>query len=173
MNKKLKSLPFDERNQQDFETITENIIKALQLIEQNPKIPATQNKLAELSKCSRKTLYNRKGSIEALKEIKKARNSKRMESSLKVANIAERDNNENGSENNSQLIKNYQTQNGQLFNQVLELKEQVAELLSANSIYEEDTKILKEENIRLNIELLELKRKHESKKDAKIIKLVR
>jgi hypothetical protein len=73
MRNELKRLPFDERNEQDFEDLTRRILDALALIRKDPSIPATQEKLAKLAECTRKTLHNRGWPITELKKIKEER----------------------------------------------------------------------------------------------------
>lgn len=65
--------PYDDRNEADYQQVTLNISLALELIDKSPEIPATQNELARLAKCSRGTLRLRKWPLDRLKEIKARR----------------------------------------------------------------------------------------------------
>jgi hypothetical protein len=64
-----------EKNDQEFIEITIRIQNALSQIEGNPKLKASQGVLAQLAKCSRGTLNNRKWPLEKLRAIKHARKS--------------------------------------------------------------------------------------------------
>src|SRR5689334_18660351 len=70
-----KALPFDERNQRDFNDMTARIRDSLDLIRKNRNLRATQDVLAELAKCSRRTLSLRVWPILELKKIKDARSN--------------------------------------------------------------------------------------------------
>lgn len=65
--------PYDERNKNDFDDMTQRIEDALKMIEDDETIPATEAKLCKLAKCNRGTLRNREWPLDRLKEIKKKR----------------------------------------------------------------------------------------------------
>lgn len=136
--KKEKLLPFDKRNEDDYQKITEKIEFALQKIERDGRIPATQEKLAELAECSRKTLNNRKYPIERLRQIKNDRKQK----SLKIDNkekISAKSTLDN-SDNLNAMIKNYQKENGLLFNRLQDIEEQNKSLKLLVKFYEDEIK---------------------------------
>lgn len=68
--------PYDERNAKDYDGMTKRIEAALEIIEDDETVPATEAELCKLAKCSRGTLRNRKWPLEQLKAIKKARKEK-------------------------------------------------------------------------------------------------
>lgn len=61
---------FDQKNQEDFEDVTERINEALFKIASDPNIKATQTKLAELADVHRNTIANREWPLERLASIK-------------------------------------------------------------------------------------------------------
>jgi len=67
-----------EKNDQEFVEVTRRIQEALARIENNHKLKATQDVLAQLADCSRGTLNNRRWPLERLKEIKAARRSPKL-----------------------------------------------------------------------------------------------
>lgn len=64
------SLPFDERNQQDFMLVTKRIQDALEKMTQDRRIKRTEVNLAKLASCSRGTLRNRQWPMEQLQKLK-------------------------------------------------------------------------------------------------------
>lgn len=70
---KLERAPYDDRNEADYEKVTRNISLALEKIEQDRTILATQRVLAELAKCSRSTLRNRGWPLDKLRSIRRQR----------------------------------------------------------------------------------------------------
>jgi Mg2+ and Co2+ transporter CorA len=119
----LKSLPFDERNQRDFEEITERIRTALDAIRKSKSLKPTQSTLARLAQCSRRTLSLRRWPIEELKRIKQNRNPNAAES--ESGSPPKRTGRTN--QNEAQLIaqiRNYQDQNGKLFDRLQGLEEE-------------------------------------------------
>jgi hypothetical protein len=62
--------PYDAQNALDFREMTKRIAGALEAIERDPSIPATQKELAKRAGCSRVTLWNRGWPIERLDSIK-------------------------------------------------------------------------------------------------------
>lgn len=145
--KKQKLLPFDARNEADYYKLTDQIESALQKIESDGRIPATQNKLADLAKCSRKTLNNRKYPIERLNQIKTDRKLK----SLKAVNTKNLSSTSipDDSDSFKTLINNYQNEMGLLFNRLQDIEEQNKELKRLNDFYEEEVKSTREENVKL------------------------
>jgi chromosome segregation ATPase len=163
MPKNSKQFPFDERNEEDYQKISKNIDAALMKISLNISIPATQDKLATLSGCSRKTLYNRKWAIEALRKIKLERKSENNKIQIKKNPSKEEDTSiENYKIKIDSLIKNYQSENGLLFDKIQDLEEQNKELISLNKVFAEDKESLIKENAQLRKELHKLQNKPES-----------
>ena len=66
------TLPFDERNQQDFVQTTKRIQDALQKLSTDRRLKLTEANLARLADCSRGTLRNRKWPIQQLQVLKVA-----------------------------------------------------------------------------------------------------
>jgi hypothetical protein len=135
-----KALPFDERNQRDFDDMTARIRDALDLIRKNKSLRATQDALAEFAQCSRRTLSLRVWPILELKKIKEARSShlKAVEGKPDVRTAVK---------TSSLLIKqvkNYQTQNGELFDRLQDLEEDKARLVVVVSTLEHQLQALKE-----------------------------
>jgi uncharacterized phage infection (PIP) family protein YhgE len=155
MPKGIEPLPFDEKNQEDFIKLTERILDALEKISKNKAIPATQEKLRELSGCSRKTLHNRIWPVIKLKEIKAARKASNEDKPKKITPEHRLDV-EVHINRETQLveqIRNYQDQNGKLFDQVQDFQEQVAVLTDLNKVLENDVNELKAEIRKLRSEL--------------------
>lgn len=71
-----KSAPYDQRNLEDFKLISKSIAAALEKIDHDASIPATEKSLAELAGCSRGTLRNREWPLARLKLIKEDRGKK-------------------------------------------------------------------------------------------------
>lgn len=135
-----KALPFDERNQRDFDDMTTRIRDALDLIRKNKSLRVTQDALAELAQCSRRTLSLRVWPILELKKIKDARSNhiKAVEGKADVLTTVKTD---------SLLItqvKNYQIQNGELFDRLQNLEEDKARLVVVISTLEHQLQTLKE-----------------------------
>src|SRR5438270_13232875 len=124
MRNGLKRLPFDERNEQDFEDLTRRISDALALIRKNPSIPATQDKVDELAGCTRKTLHNRGWPITELKKIKEERKAGK-DGRRKNTTVEHRLSAQKHVEREKLLIgqiRNLQRQNGELFDRVQDLE---------------------------------------------------
>lgn len=64
------SLPFDERNQQDFMLVTKRIQDALEQMANDRRLKRTETNLARLAGCSRGTLRNRQWPMEQLQKLK-------------------------------------------------------------------------------------------------------
>ena len=116
-----ETLPFDERNQRDFEEMTERIREGLEVIRKNKSLKPTQKTLARLAGCSRRTLSLRRWPIEELNRIKRNRKTETIESTILLPD-QKRQRNQRESDLISQ-IKNYQEQNGRLFDRVQTLEE--------------------------------------------------
>ncbi|SES81659.1 hypothetical protein [Thalassotalea agarivorans] len=65
--------PFDKKNQEDYDAITERLNKALISVAEDYKLKATVKNIAQLASVHRNTLYERDWPITRLKEIQKAR----------------------------------------------------------------------------------------------------
>lgn len=118
----VKTLPFDERNERDFEEMTDRIRSGLESIRKSNSLKATQDSLARLAHCSRRTLNLRRWPIDELKRIKVQRQTLHQESKKEAAHK----NRSTTLEKEKQLIKqirNYQEQNGRLFDRVQILEE--------------------------------------------------
>jgi hypothetical protein len=118
----LKSLPFDEKNQLDFDEMTERIRTALDAIRKNKSLKATQNTLAKLAHCSRRTLSLRRWPVEELKRIKNQRNPEPAE----IKSVASAKRILRTTQSEAQLIgqvRTYQAQNGTLFDRIQGLEE--------------------------------------------------
>lgn len=153
MKKIKKELPFDKRNQEDYLKITESIKSALDNIRGNPKIPATQDKLAKLAGCSRKTLHNREGVI---KELKKIKLNRKFPKSAVVNNVVLFNKKEND-KTKEELIKSYQCENALLFDKIQDLEETIKELSDLNRVLREDKEVLLTKNTEYRNELRKIK----------------
>jgi hypothetical protein len=136
----LKTLPFDERNDQDFEELTQRIRQALDLVRKNRSLKPTQNTLARLAQCSRKTLHLRRWPVEQLKSIRNQRlsNPESGRGKTKTKHEAPTEN---------QLIaqiRNYQSQNGKLFDQVQYFEHEQTTWTLVRKALEEDLATAKE-----------------------------
>jgi chromosome segregation ATPase len=170
--KELKRLPFDERNEQDFEDLTRNIQDAVATIKKSRSIPATQEKLAELVGCTRKTLHNRVWPINELKKIKEERKANK-DSKPKNTTAEHRLSSENHIAREKLLIgriRNLQEQNGKLFDRVQELEEQKEVLTDTAKVLEDEIVVLKDEIRKLERELRQLKQGHNGR--TKVVSII-
>lgn len=150
MKKHNNPLPFDARNEEDFSRVTESIHTALARIETDHKIPATSEKLAELSCCTRKTLYNRGWPVERLRQIKAARKAAKEDQLKERRGYYEDAEGDTSSE--AALISRIETlqkENGSLFERVQSLEEQLNNKGDIVNALEQDNKVLREANFEL------------------------
>jgi SepF-like predicted cell division protein (DUF552 family) len=168
-------LPFEERNEQDFEDLTRRISDALALIRKGSSIPATQDKLAEMAECARKTLHNRGWPIAELKKIKEERKAgkgdKRKNTSaehrLSAQTHVEREKLLIGQ------IRNLQTQNGELFDRVQDLEEQESVLKDTVKVLEEEIVLIKDEKLKSERELRQLKQSRNGRANVVDIRAIK
>lgn len=156
MRDELRRLPFDERNEQDFEDLTRKIQDAIATIKKTRSIPATQEKLAEMVGCTRKTLHNRGWPIAELKKIKEERKASKQKNNT----VEHRVTAEKHIAREKLLIgqiRNLQEQNGKLFDEKQELEEQKAILIDTVKVLEDEIIILKDEKRKLEREVRQLK----------------
>jgi len=145
----LKALPFADRNDRDFEEMTARIRQGLESIRKNRSLDPTQVTLAKLAQCSRRTLSLRIWPIEELKRIKEARpryeQPPTSDTAISVSKfhqcLLEKQ------------VKNYQRQNGELFDRVQDLEEEKSRSALALSTLENERDVLKEEVERLEKQL--------------------
>jgi len=71
-----KPAPYDEKNAADYHELSLRIATALETLEHDETIPATQTALTQLAGCSRGTLRNRGWPLDRLKLIKEKRAAK-------------------------------------------------------------------------------------------------
>lgn len=116
----LKALPFDQKNQLDFDDMTNRIRQALELVQRSKSLKPTQTVLANLAKCSRRTLSLRRWPIEELKRIAKERRSGVSASNEKTTPNIEK----SRCDKLIEQIRNYQLENGRLFDRVQALEEE-------------------------------------------------
>jgi len=158
MQKNLKRLPFDERNEQDFEELTRKIWDAITIIKKSRTIPATQEELAEMVGCTRKTLHNRGWPITELKKIKEERKANK-DSKSKNTTAEHRLSSANHIRREKLLIgriQNFQEQNGRLFEQVQDLEEQKVISNDTIKVLEDEVVVLKDVIRKLETELRKL-----------------
>jgi len=140
---RLKTLPFDERNDRDFEDLTNRIRNGLDLIRKTKSLKPTQDTLAKLAKCSRRTLSLRRWPIEELKKIKSPAFIGCQNQTVTAATRKGR-----GETPLSLLIsqiRNYQDQNGQLFDRVQYLEEEQATSALIKKSLEQQLEALREQ----------------------------
>jgi uncharacterized coiled-coil protein SlyX len=175
MLKELKRLPFEERNEQDFEDLTRKIWDAIATVKKSRSIPATQEKLAELVGCTRKTLHNRGWPITELKKIKKERKAN-SDSKPKNITAEHRLSSENHIAREKLLIgqiRNLQEQNGKLFNQVQELEEQKAISNDTIKVLEDEILALKDVIRKLEAEMRKLKQERNGRNNVVSIRSIK
>jgi chromosome segregation ATPase len=175
MLNKLKRLPFEERNEQDFEDLTRKIWDAIERIKKTRSIPTTQEKLAELVGCTRKTLHNRGWPITELKKIKDARKAIR-DGKQKNTPAEHRLNSEKHIARARLLIgqiRNLQEQNSKLFDQVQELKEKEATLNDIVKVLENEINTRKNENQKLEMELRKCKQERNDRTNVVSIRTMK
>lgn len=154
----LKSWPFDEKNQLDFDEMTERIRAGLDAIRKNRSLKATQSTLAKLARCSRRTLSLRRWPVEELKRIKDQRNPEenKRESILSTKGFLRT------TQNEAQLIaqiRKYQAQNGTLFDRVQGLEEDKSRSALIQKTLEEQLSSARETISQLEKELRKTKLK--------------
>jgi hypothetical protein len=145
----LKALPFADRNDRDFEEMTARIRQGLESIRKNRSLDPTQVTLAKLAQCSRRTLSLRIWPIEELRRIKESRpryeQQPPSDAAISVSKfhqcLLEKQ------------VKNYQRQNGELFDRVQDLEEEKSRSALALSTLENERDVLKEEVERLEKQL--------------------
>lgn len=175
MQNELKRLPFDSRNEQDFEDLTRRISDALAHIRKNPSIPATQDKLAKIAECTRKTLHNRGWPITELKKIKEERNANK-DRKRKNTTVEHRLSAQRHVEREKLLIvriRNLQGQNGELFDHVQNLEEQKSVLKDTVKVLEEEIIVLKDEKQKIGRELRLLKQGRDNKTNVVDFRAIR
>ena len=153
-------LPFDERNDHDFEEVTRKISDAIATIQRTPSIPATGNKLAQMAGCTRKTLHNRRWPLEKLKEIKERRTTVGRDGKPKKPTASDQLGTEQHATREKLLIaqiRNLQKQNGELFDRVQDLEEQKLGLIDTVKVLEVEIVTLRDENQNLGNELRKAK----------------
>lgn len=173
MRNELRRLPFDERNEQDFEELTQKIWDAITAIKKTRSIPPTQEKLAGMAGCTRKTLHNRGWPITELKKIKEERKANK-DNKPKNTTAEHRLNSETHIAREKLLIRqirNLQEQNGKLFDQVQELEDQKAGLIDMTKVLENEIVILKDENRKLERELRQFKQGRSSRNNVVSIRV--
>ena len=147
----LKVLPFDDRNQRDFDELTARIRQGLEVIRKNKSVKVGQANLANLAQCSRRTLSLRRWPIEALKQIKNERRSR--ENDSHEENLNETSIEQDREHQLIRQIRNYQGQNGRLFDQVQHLEEEQSKSVLIISSLEQQVSGLSEEVQRLEKQL--------------------
>ncbi len=175
MRNELKRLPFEERNEQDFEDLTRKIQDAIATIKKTRSIPATQEKLAELVGCTRKTLHNRGWPISELKKIKEERQASKdgkqknitAEHKLSVGKHIERE------KLLIRQVRNLQEQNGELFDRVQELEDGKARLTDTNKVLEDEIVVLNDVKRKLERELRRLKQVHSGRTNVVSIRVIK
>ncbi len=148
-----KSLPFDEKNESDFNAVTEKIGAALSTIENDANVPATCEQLAKLAGCSRKTLNNRGWPVEKLRQIKIECKKHKEEQTKKRDCYADEDNVKSNEEILLLRVEAFQNENGRLFEQVQNLTEQLAVARDLSTSLDKTVNSLKEENFNLQNKL--------------------
>ncbi|MEJ7849531.1 MAG: hypothetical protein WKF92_15725 [Pyrinomonadaceae bacterium] len=143
------SLPFEDKNESDFNSITEKIGVALSTIENDANIPATCEQLANLAGCARKTLNNRGWPIVKLRQIKTERKKLKEEKTKKRDFYADEENVKSNEEILLLRVENFQRDNGRMFEQVQSLTEQLASARELAASLDKTVNNLKEENFNL------------------------
>lgn len=172
MLKELDRLPFEERNEKDFEDLTRKIWDAITTIKKTRSIPATQEKLSELVGCTRKTLHNRGWPVTELKNIKEQRKATQ-NSNPKKTTVEHRLTSEKHIARGKLLIRrvrNLQEQNGKLFDRVQELEDQKSIAADTVSVLEAEIATLKDVNRTLEKEVRRLKQKRSGRTNVVSIK---
>jgi DNA-binding XRE family transcriptional regulator len=178
-----KSPGYRKRNEEDFEQMTLAIENAIQRLQGDSSEQATQENLAELAGCSRKTLHNREKiglthenrilPITELKAIQQARKSIKENSgkSPKRKSTLDQKVTVEAHINREKIligqVINYQEENAKWFDRVQELereKERIASLLKLAERHIDD---LKKEKKELESEI----RKIKQDKDSKVVSI--
>jgi uncharacterized protein YlxW (UPF0749 family) len=141
----LKALPFDQRNEQDFHEMTERIRCALDVVRNTRTLKPTQDTLAKIAGCSRRTLSLRIWPIEVLKQIKLARLQRPQKRRADARSVNSKD----SERLLEKQVKNYQRQNAELFDRVQDLEEEKSRSDLIISELETELGILREEVERL------------------------
>lgn len=175
MPNELRKLPFDERNEQDFEDLTRRISDAIAIIRKTLSIPATQDKLAEMAGCTRKTLHNRGWPITELRKIKEERKASK-DGKQKHTTVAHKLSAQKHIERERLLIgqvRNLQGQNGELFDRLQDREEQNSVLKDTVRVLEEEIAILKDEKQNIERELRQLKQIRNNKANVVDIRAIK
>jgi chromosome segregation ATPase len=178
---KRKSPGYKERNEEDFEQITQAIDNAIQRLQGDPSEQATQENLAELAGCSRKTLHNREKMglthenrilpITELKAIQQARKSIE-ENSRKTpkrkSSLDQKVAVETHINREKMLIgqvSTYQEENAKWFDRVQELERERERIASLLKLAERHIDDLRKEKKELESEI----RKTKQDKDSRVV----
>lgn len=136
-----KPLPFTERNERDFDEMTARIRNSLDQIRKNRRLKTTQDTLADLAQCSRRTLSLRGWPIAELKNIKRLRSNQ-------IRSVESKSDAPTSVRTETLLIrqvKNYQKQNGELFERVQDLQEEKARMAVVIDTLEHQLQVVREE----------------------------
>lgn len=174
-----KSPGYKERNEEDFEQMTQAIENAIQRLQEDLSEPATQDNLAELAGCTRKTLHNREKmglthenrilpltELRAIQQARKSieensRKTPKRKSTLdqKVAVEAHI--------NREKIligqVNNYQEENAKLFDRVIELERENERSANLLMLAERHINDLKKEKRELESEIRKIKQDEDSK----------
>lgn len=81
----MSSAPYDDKNSELFEAVTEQLKEALRRLEKDSSLSASVSSLARLSGVHRNTIYNRKWPQEKLEEIKERRKQQKKDEAVAKA----------------------------------------------------------------------------------------
>ena len=81
----MSSAPYDDKNSELFEAVTEQLKEALRRLEKDSSLSASVSSLARLSGVHRNTIYNRKWPQEKLEEIKERRKQQKKDEAIAKA----------------------------------------------------------------------------------------
>ncbi|MNO45867.1 hypothetical protein D3C76_361440 [compost metagenome] len=81
----MSSAPYDDKNSEQFEAVTEQLKEALRRLEKDASLSASASSLARLSGVHRNTIYNRKWPLEKLQEIKERRVQQKKDAAIAKA----------------------------------------------------------------------------------------
>lgn len=142
------ALPFDERNRKDYERVTASIHAALDKIRKDSSIPATQEDLARLAACTRKTLHNRVWPIDELKQIKADRKRAKEEKAPEAL-----ENSANHETLMLERVHRLEEENALMYDQILSLQEDLQAERNSRRFLMDKAEALQKDVVRLEREL--------------------
>lgn len=153
-----RTAPYDERNAIDYRETSRRIADALDEMERDQSIPATQKELARRAKCSRGTLRNRQYPIARLKSIKDKRRLNGLKSGNTILKYRPVEAHIEDKKRLLEQVERSRTEIAIWFDKFQESEKTWSRLLREKEMLLAENKSLKERNEKLEKKLSEIER---------------